>query len=153
MPSIRVTQEVQASPERTFAVATDLARASQVVPAVRSIEFLTAGPLATGARFRETRVVLGREHTQVMEVLELDPPRAYTVGTELSGFRIESRFRFHPHPGGTRIELTIEGEPLNLAAVMAGALFGPKLRDLERECAADLAALAAEAALEPRSGA
>lgn len=153
MEPITVLRQVRATPERMFAVATDLDRVAERVPAIRRIELLSQGPMGNGTRFRATRHVLGKDHTEVMEVLEHDPPRVYVTGCETHGFKLVSRLRFTPRDGGTELELTLEALPMNLTAKMMGALAQPMLAKLAGEVEKDLAALAAvaEGATEPAS--
>jgi hypothetical protein len=73
MSTISVTERIEAPAARVFAIATDLRNATAVLSQVQSVETLEGpdAPLAVGTRFRETRVMFGREATETMTVTDL----------------------------------------------------------------------------------
>lgn len=147
MVTLSVVRHARAPVERTFRHATDLRRVPEFIPAIRSLEVLTEGPIGVGTRFRETRVVFGREHTEEMEVTEFDAPRSYAVGCESCGCLYSSRFDFRAKDGGTEIEMTFEATPRTLFARVMGFLTKPMMKKMVAECAKDVDAIvvAAEA--------
>ena len=70
MSSVTIEIDVNASPGRTFEVFTDLANTGNIVRGIKKMEILTEGPVGTGTRFRETRVMMGKEATEEMEITE-----------------------------------------------------------------------------------
>ena len=76
MTSFEVSTVISASPERVFALFTDLAHAPDNIRAIKKLELLTPGPMCMGTRFRETRVMFGKEATEEMEVIERTRPAA-----------------------------------------------------------------------------
>jgi uncharacterized protein YndB with AHSA1/START domain len=148
MVRVSVSRFVRAAPQRVFDLMVDLRGATRVVPAIQALEVLDEGPVRVGTRFRETRVVFGREHTETLEVTELDPPRRYAVGCTSHGARYDTRFTLQPRDGGTQIVMEFEGRPLTLVARILAVLTAPLTRKMVAECAKDLdaVALAAERA-------
>lgn len=145
MTMLSVTRHARAPLERVFARASDIENAPEMIPAIRKIEMLTPGPVRVGTRFRETRVVFGREHTETLEVTGFDPPRSYTVGCESCGCRYESRFSFRPKDGGTDVEMTFEATPLTFFAKVMGVLMRPMTKKMAEHCAKDLDSIVAAA--------
>lgn len=145
MHPLSITRHARAPIELVFRRATDLRNAPQVIPAIRSLEVLTDGPVRAGTRFRETRVVFGREHTEEMEVTAFDAPHAYTVGCESCGCRYESNLSFREKDGGTEIEMTFRAIPRTFLARLMGRLMRPMMKKMVAECAKDLDAIAAAA--------
>lgn len=147
-----VMHAVVAAPQHvTFATATDVAGWPRFASAIRRIEMLSPGPLAVGTRFRETRVMYGREATEEMTVAELEAPRRFVLTAFNHGTAYRVEHQFEPQGGGTRMTLAFEGRPVGLVAKLflpLGLLFVGSVR---RQLAADLADLQREA--ERRAGA
>jgi uncharacterized protein YndB with AHSA1/START domain len=143
--SFSVSRRIEAPPERLYALMTDLRNAPAVVPAIRSVEILTDGSVRVGTRFKETRVVFGREHAETFEVTELASSRAFGMGCTSCGARYDSRFTFRPDGHGTIVELTMTVEPLTAYARILGFLMRPMMKKMVAEYAEDLDAVAAAA--------
>jgi uncharacterized protein YndB with AHSA1/START domain len=139
MKSLSVSRLLPAPPERVFALITDLDGAPGRIRGIRSIEKLVPGPLRVGTRWKETRVMFGREHTETLEVTALQPGRLMEVGCESCGVRYRSTFELAREGAGTRVTITMGGEPLTLAAKlmapMAGLMMGGLRKCLEDDLA------------------
>lgn len=149
-----VTKHVRAPREEVFRVAADLARSPEIVGAIERVEMLTDGPVRVGTRWRETRRFGKRAATADLEVTGFDPPRSYSVGSRMLGFRFRSDFRFEEAGDGTDVAVTFEATPTTaLARVFAFAL-KPMLTACVRSVAGDLDDLAAhvEAGAGARAG-
>lgn len=105
MAGFELSEWINAAPERVFAVMSDPARAPEVVKGVKQMEKLTDGPVGTGTRFRETRVVNGKEAQAELTVTAHEPPRYYAVSTEQSGITVTYTYTLAPENGGTRVQL------------------------------------------------
>ncbi len=66
-------QQVAAPPEKVFAMMSDFANAPQRISGISKVEMLTDGAVGVGTKFKETRVMLGKEATETMEVTTFDP--------------------------------------------------------------------------------
>lgn len=142
---IEVATEITAAPEVVFATLTDLEKLPGFLQGVRSVEMLDPGPLRVGTRFRETRIMFGREATEEMTFSVFDPPRRFVLTAENHGTRYTTTHDVASSGSGSRVSLTFEGVPLALAARLfsiLGALFAGNIRKL---LAADLEAVKAEA--------
>ncbi|MBK8977878.1 MAG: SRPBCC family protein [Planctomycetes bacterium] len=135
---IRTGVDVAAPPAVVFAHASDFARAPEVVDAIVKVEMLTEGPLAVGTRFKETRRMFGKEASEVLEVVELEPPRRYVLGAENHGCRYRTEIACEPAPGGTRLSMTFAVEPLTRFARIMTFLMRPMLKSMAKQCAKDL---------------
>lgn len=145
MVTFSSTRFARAPIQTVFRHATDLRNVPNIVPGIRSIEVLTDGPVRVGTRFKETRVVFGREHSETMEVTAIDPPRACTFSCESGGARYDSRFTFRAKDGGTEIELEVTATPLTFFAKVMGFMMKPMTKMMSKECAKDLDAIVAAA--------
>ncbi len=115
---------VNAPVERVFEVFTDLPAAPERVRGIKALEVLTDGPIGKGTRFRETRVMFGKEATEVMEITEFHPNQMYAVEAESCGCHYRSELHFRPDGGATDVRMTFGGTPLTTGAKVMGALMG-----------------------------
>ena len=105
MAEFELSEWINAAPETVFAVMTDPARAPDVIKSVTQMEKLTDGPVRTGTRLRETRVVNGKEAQAEMTVIAYQPPSHYAVAAEQSGITVTYTYTLAPEDGGTRVQL------------------------------------------------
>lgn len=126
MKLIVIERLIAASPERTFEVFSDLEGAKDTIGAITKLELLTPGPVGKGTRWRETRLMFGREATEEMWIDAFDPPRQYSVAAESGGAHYLTTFDFLPDDsGGTNVKMVFGAEPVNLVAKVMGTLMGP----------------------------
>lgn len=111
---ITLSEFIDADPERVFEVFTDVARAPERVTGIKEVTMLTDGPVGRGARFRETRVMFGKDATEELEFTDFQPPRSYTIGCESCGVYFTSVFTFAPEAGGTRVNMDMRSRALSL---------------------------------------
>ncbi|HKB15566.1 MAG TPA: SRPBCC family protein, partial [Planctomycetota bacterium] len=104
------------------------------IKGIQRIEMLTEGPVRVGTRFKETRKMFGKEATVTMEVVTFDPPHGYALGAEDHGCRYRCEFKFTPHAGGTRVEMTWEGTPLTFFSKVMGLLMAPMMKGMASKC-------------------
>lgn len=140
MSELTVSRVITASPERVWAVLTDLDHAAQTLSGVTSVQLMTDGPYAVGTRWRETRTMLGRSATEEMWVAECDPLRRTEVRAESGGAQFVTTFTLEPRDNGTRTELTMR------FAADASAVSG--LQSMMMKVLGPLAARATQKALE-----
>lgn len=105
-----------------FDLATDFAGSERIISAITSVEMLTEGPVRVGTRFRETRVMFGREHSEILEVADLQTDHSVTLRSNSGGVAFASTFTFKPCEGGTLVTLEVVGKPLTLLARLTAPL-------------------------------
>jgi hypothetical protein len=145
MAEINVKKQVEAAPDRVFAVATDLENAASRVKGIEKLEMLTDGPVGVGTKFRETRTMFGREATEDMEITAFDPPRSYEVHAESHGCRYHTVISFTPVGSGTEMAMNFQATPLTMTAKMMAVVFKPMMNSLLKCLDADLEDLKAAA--------
>lgn len=134
MPGITVSSFVNAPAERVFAAYCDFEHASSFVSAITRVEMLTPGPVRAGTKFRETRVMMGKEATEEMTVAEFDPPRRYALTASSCGTDYTSTFLFTPEGAGTRVSCEFEGRPRTALARVLGVVMMPMMKGMLRKC-------------------
>ena len=127
MKSIRVSIPILADTESVFRVVSDYANLDQVIPEITKIEFLTDGPVGAGTRFRETRLVSKKSHTEELVVAEFDPvARRSVLECESMGslFRTELSVT-SSEADRCEVTLQMEVKALHLLASGMWLLIGP----------------------------
>ena len=146
MSSMTLGQDVAATPEEVWRVITDLDRAADVVSSIKEVWRLDGEDgFGVGTRWRETRVMLGREASETMEVTAIDEGRSYTVEAESRGAHYTSVMAVEPNGDGSRLSMTFEARPTTTVARLM-ALFGRLFEGSARKAMArDLRDVAAAA--------
>lgn len=141
----QVTEILPGTPERAFQALTDLEGSAQWMPHIVGIERVGDVREGVGMRWRETRMMRGKEATEEFEVTHYHPPSHLTLridGTRGTSGRGTYVFDYHlaQRVGGTEVRVrgVIDGLLPPVLRWM-GPLLGPFVK---RECAKDLRALA-----------
>ncbi|WP_104138265.1 SRPBCC family protein [Arthrobacter sp. ZGTC131] len=146
--STSLTQHVNASPEKVWAVISDIPGSAATLSGVESIQMVSEGTYGEGTRWKETRSMMGRRETVELWVSQADPPRSTTVKALQGGADYTSRFTLAERDGGTDLTLTFGAEvlrPTVLSRIMM-AFFGKIGMSMTRKALAkDLAEIAAKA--------
>lgn len=118
MPGFKMTEWIACPPKRVFEFITDSNNASKIVPLVKSSVKLTEGPPQVGTRYRETRLIHGKEEQAELEVSEYTEPDLYAMRNVTEGIETVYRYRLHPERNGTRIDLVCELKASGLKKLM-----------------------------------
>lgn len=148
-----LTQHVNASPDKVWAVISDIPGSAATLSGVDSIQMLSEGGYGEGTRWKETRTMMGRAETVEMWVSQSEPASpthggSTTVKALQGGADYTSRFTLAPGGGGTDVTLTFGAEVLKptLLSKVTMALFGKiGMSVTRRALAKDLAEIAAKA--------
>ncbi len=145
---VDLERHFQAPIKTVFERLTNFADAPRVVRGIKNLEVLTPGPVGLGTRFRETRVMFGREAVEELEVTRWEPPNLYEVSTNSHGAAYQSTFTLNETRGGTEVRLDFVATPQTLAAKVMSVVMRPMMGKVMQECAKDLDDMAAEAEAE-----
>lgn len=127
MASITTTRYIEASSEAVFATIADVRNFAKAVPDIVTIEMLSDTTTGVGTRFKETRLMRGKEATTELEVTEyVDNDRIRFVADE-GGTVWDSVFSVTPERGGTELELSMEARPHTFLARLITPLLKPML--------------------------
>ena len=111
MATIDETLRIEAPPELVFEHLTNLDKAIVWQSSLLEARFEPEGPMRQGTRITETRKLLGRQWETVVEVTELEPPRAFAGRVASGPVPFEFRYTLDQANGGTRVTFHMEGEP------------------------------------------
>ena len=116
MAPMQCTAVVDAPIEKVFATYADFPNAAENVEGIVRIEMLTDGPVGLGTRFKETRVMFGKESTEEMEVTAFEANRMYTLSADSCGARFDSKFTFGSEAGKTKVQMELQTKAITLFA-------------------------------------
>lgn len=135
MTKIHVEREVAAPAGRVWAVMTDVDRTPDVLSSVRTVERIDGGDrFGVGTQWRETRMMMGRESTELMQVTDIDPGRSYTIEAASRGSRFATLLTVEPRDDDrSRVTMMLEIWPTGLAGRIAAATVGRLLRGTIRK--------------------
>lgn len=120
MARMTTSKHIDAPTDVVFNLMTDLDQVDSRISSIVCLEKLTDGPVGVGTRFRETRVMFGKEATEEMEFTTFEVGKSYTVECESCGAHYAMHHEFSPDGGGTLIKVTFDMKSLSfLAKVMA----------------------------------
>lgn len=105
MAGFRVSEWIARRPRDVFEFVTTPGNAPRVVRGVTSVVTMTEGPVRVGTRYRETRVMRGREEQAELEVVALEPSQRYAVRNLTEGIETVYEYAFRPDADGTRVDL------------------------------------------------
>jgi len=119
-----VRERVNALPTAVFALASDFQNAPQRITGIKRMEMLTDGPVGVGTKFRETRVMFGKEATETMEVVDFQPGRSYTLSATGCGMEYRTVVSVRPIGAGSEVSIEFNGTPLTFVARFMCVLMG-----------------------------
>jgi uncharacterized membrane protein len=129
--SCLVNVPIDVPADRAFQAMIDFPNAPQRISAIKRIEMLTDGPVRVGTRFRETRVMFGREATETMEISKFEPGRSYELTATSCGCLYRSEIRIDPRgPQACDLTMTFRATPQSMLARIVGFLF----RGMTKSC-------------------
>ena len=139
MAEFTLSKRIDAPAESVFDIVADIERLPEVVRAITKMELVTEGPVGVGTRFRETRVVMKREHTEEMEISRFDRPRGYTTLANSCGCRYDSELIVNEKPGGgCELEIRFKATPLNFVAKAMSFMLGFMMNSCKKATEQDL---------------
>ena len=118
MAGFEMSERIARSPKEVFDFITASDNAPRVVPSVKSMVKLTEGPVGVGTRYRETRLMNGKEAHAELEVVDYEPGQKYAMRNLTEGIETVYRYTFHPEAGGTRVNLVCEVKAGGLKKLM-----------------------------------
>ena len=108
MSGFEMNEWIARTPQEVFDFITASENAPKVVSSVVSMVKLTEGPVGVGTRYRETRLMNGKENFAELEVVAYEPYRQYAMKNVTEGIETIYHYNFQPEKDGTRIDLVCE---------------------------------------------
>ena len=130
--------EIRAPKEKVFRVFSDLENLSKNVQAITHVEVLTPGEFGVGTRFKETRVMFGKETSEVMEVRAYSPPDSFEEEARSGGLHYVSLWRFAEKDGVTTVSIDFSGTAETFTAKILSILFSFMAGSMKKAFLADM---------------
>lgn len=118
MAGFNLSEWIARPPKEVFDFITSSDNAPKVVQSVKNMVKLTEGPVRVGTRYRETRLMNGKEQSAELEVVAYEPNQKYAMKNVTEGIEIVYRYTFHPEADGTRVDLACEVKAGGLKKLM-----------------------------------
>jgi uncharacterized protein YndB with AHSA1/START domain len=118
MAGFSLREWISRSPKEVFDFITSSDNAPKVVQSVKSMVKLSEGPVRIGTRYRETRLMNGKEQHAELEVAAYEPNQKYAMKNVTDGIETVYRYTFHPEADGTRVDLVCEVKAAGLKKFM-----------------------------------
>ncbi len=138
MPKFSMSEHIAAPLEIVFEIASDFRHAPDHIQGIESLKVLTDGPIRAGSRFRETRILFGKESTEEMEITRFDAPHNYVVESDSCGGHFCFEYRFVGDSRGTKVLLEVEIHALSFLAKLMSPLSRLMMGPMKKCLAADL---------------
>lgn len=108
MAGFTMTEWIARSPKEVFDFITASENAPKVATNIKSMVKLTEGPVSVGTRYRETRIMNGKEAQAELEIVGFEPPHRYAMKNVTEGIETIYRYTFKQENDGTRVDLVCE---------------------------------------------
>ncbi len=118
MAGFAVSEWIACPPQRVFDFISEADNAPKIVPGVKSTVKLTDGPARVGTRYRETRLINGKEEQVELAVKEYAAPEVYAMQNVTDGIETVYRYTLRPERGGTHIALVCEVSAAGIKKLM-----------------------------------
>lgn len=108
MSGFNMNEWIARTPKEVFDFITASENAPKVAPNIKSMVKLTEGTVGVGTRYRETRLMNGKEAQAELEIVDFEPGQRYAMKNATEGIETVYRYTFHSEKNGTRIDLVCE---------------------------------------------
>jgi hypothetical protein len=120
---VKANCTINATKVEVFNAFSDLNNLSSNVKAITRIELLTPGDVGRGSRFKETRVMFGKESSETMEITQFDPPDYFKEEAQSNGMHYETEWRFIEEGKKTTVSIEFSGIGNTLTAKLLNIIF------------------------------
>lgn len=118
MKPIHISRSIAAPLDLVFQTVSDVRNFREAVPHIKHVEFLSDQQFGAGTRFRETRLMNGREHTVELEVAEyIDNDRVRMI-SDAGGTIWDTMFTVSKVSENVTLEMQMDIKPHTLLARM-----------------------------------
>ncbi len=107
---------IAATPSRVFETLSDPRRYASIQPAITAVEVLASDAEGRVERFRETRLMRGREATCVLEIKERRVNERLRFESDAGGAIWDSVYTLRPERDGTQLTFRMEARPYKFFA-------------------------------------
>ena len=114
---------IPASKAKCFEAFSDLNSLADKVTAITEIELLTHGEIGVGTKFKETRVMFGKESSEVMEITLFDRDSHIREEAHSCGMHYISDWKFTESEGQTSVSISFNIQAQTILAKLMKPMF------------------------------
>lgn len=116
MPEVQVQQQFASPRDRVWDLLTAFERYPERVGSYEAVEFSGEQREGIGARWRQTRTVFGRSHSQEIEITGWEPPLRLVLAAREAGALYETRYELASVDEHTEVTMTFSVAATNPVA-------------------------------------
>ena len=135
---VKANCTINARKVEVFNAFSDLKNLENNVRAIKSIELLTPGVVGIGSRFKETRVMFGKESSETMEITQFSPPDYFKEEAQSNGMHYVTEWRFTDEGNKTTVSIDFSGTATTLTAKLLNVLFSFMVGGMKKAFLADM---------------
>ena len=113
---MKLSTHIKAPKELVFEAFADIPNGAEMIESIIKIEMLTDGKVGAGTRWKETRRMFGKEHTEEMGFTVFETPNRYVVEADSGGSHFRTEFQFKEEDDGTGVTLELTSTPTTFMA-------------------------------------
>jgi carbon monoxide dehydrogenase subunit G len=91
-----------------FDFISDLRNGPKMNEDILSVEKLTEGPIGVGSKFKETKVIRGRNAEAMIEVVQFEANKAFSAQSEVNGLKVTYHYQLSEGNTGTIVKFQCE---------------------------------------------
>jgi carbon monoxide dehydrogenase subunit G len=122
MTATIVTRRIDAPVSKVFETVAQIENFSKALPHITKVEFLTDSHVGVGTRFRETRLMDGREGTTELEVTEYVEDEHVRIISDTHGTVWDTLFTVRAAEGQTELEMVMDARAYKLLPKLVNPL-------------------------------
>ena len=123
MTTVTVSRKIDAPLEVVFDAVAAVEKLPEVNSDVVAIQFISEINSGVGTRFRETRLMDGKQEITELEITECDPPRSIRMVADSHGTVWDSVFTVVAEGGQHVLTIVMEARPYKLLPKLLNPLF------------------------------
>lgn len=135
---IQVSCQIAAPKTKVFETFSDLENLANNVKAITNIELLSTGKIGVGSKFKETRIMFGKESSEVMEITQFEPPVHFREEAKSNGMHYISDWSFSEGEGFTTVAIDFSGKATTISGKITGLFFSFFAGSMKKAFLADM---------------
>ena len=135
---VKANCTINATKDEVFNAFSDLKNLANNVRAIKRIELLTPGDVGIGSKFKETRVMFGKESSETMEITQFSPPDYFKEEAQSNGMHYVTEWRFISEGNKTTVSIDFSGKSTTSTARLLNILFSFMTSGMKKAFLADM---------------
>lgn len=135
---VKANCTINATKVELFNAFSDLKNLANNVRAIKGIELLTPGDVGIGSKFKETRVMFGKESSETMEITQFSPPDYFKEEAQSNGMHYVTEWRFIDEGNKTTVSIDFSGTATTITAKLLNVLFSFMTGGMKKAFLADM---------------